>query len=119
MMVNDISLKAFSLLTDLRCPECGTIHNPAVINTVCINPDCRSTLFAQYNLSPDIDRSILTGRPATMWRYREFLPVSDPKYIVSLNEGFTSCSMLSLPFSNNFLAAQPHLKNDVLVKTEM
>jgi threonine synthase len=86
-MINNIELERTSLLTNLECPECGTIHNADVVNTVCIN--CTSTLFAQYNLSTGISKEILTGRPATMWRYKEFLPVIDEKYIVTLGEGFT------------------------------
>jgi threonine synthase len=88
-MVNNIELTETSLLINLKCPECGTIHNAAVINTVCINETCRSTLFAQYNLSTGINKAVLQGRVATMWRYKEFLPVTDEKYIVTLGEGFT------------------------------
>ncbi|MDB4924640.1 threonine synthase [Mucilaginibacter sp.] len=86
-MSNHIELEQASLLTDLKCPECGTIHDAAVINTVCIN--CASTLFARYDLHTGISKDILLGRPATMWRYREFLPVIDEKNIVTLGEGFT------------------------------
>jgi threonine synthase len=88
-MVSDIEIKEQSLLTHLQCPECGTVHNAAVINTVCINDSCKSTLFAQYNLKSKTDKSILAGRPATMWRYKEFLPVINEKNIVTLGEGFT------------------------------
>jgi threonine synthase len=88
-MVNNIELTETSLLINLKCPECGTIHNAAVINTVCINETCRSTLFAQYNLTTGINKAVLQGRVATMWRYKEFLPVTDEKYIVTLGEGFT------------------------------
>jgi len=88
-MVNNIELTETSLLTNLKCPECGTIHNAAVINTVCINETCRSTLFAQYNLTTGINKAVLQGRVATMWRYKEFLPVTDERYIVTLGEGFT------------------------------
>lgn len=88
-MVNNIELTETSLLINLKCPECGTIHNAAVINTVCINETCRSTLFAQYNLSTGINKAVLQGRVATMWRYKEFLPVTDERHIVTLGEGFT------------------------------
>jgi threonine synthase len=36
-----------------------------------------------------IKKIALKKRPATLWRYRELLPVSDDKNIVSLGEGFT------------------------------
>lgn len=82
-------LETDSLIINLTCPECGRIHNAAIVNTVCTNEACKSTLFAQYNLSTGISKDILQGRPATMWRYKEFLPVIDPKNIVTLGEGFT------------------------------
>lgn len=88
-MINDIPLTAMSLLINLKCPECGTLHNASVINTVCINETCRSTLFAQYNLNTGINKSVLQGRVATMWRYKEFLPVINKQNIVTLGEGFT------------------------------
>ncbi|MES2377606.1 MAG: threonine synthase [Bacteroidota bacterium] len=86
-MINNIELERASFLTDLKCPECGTIHNATVVNTVCIN--CASTLFAEYDLHTGVSKDILLGRPATMWRYKEFLPVIDEKHIVTLGEGFT------------------------------
>jgi threonine synthase len=85
-----------SLLTHLECPECGAVHPADLINTVCNNPDCRSTLFARYDLHTGISKNILKGRPANMWRYREFLPVAYPENIVSMGEGFTPV----LPFKN-------------------
>jgi len=89
MIANQTGLETSSLLINLKCPECGTLHNAAVVNTVCINESCKSTLFAQYNLSTGINKSVLQSRPATMWRYKEFLPVIDEKNIVTLGEGFT------------------------------
>jgi threonine synthase len=86
-MINNIELERASFLTDLKCPECGTIHDAAIVNTVCNN--CASTLFAEYDMHTGISKDILLGRPATMWRYKEFLPVIDEQYIVSLGEGFT------------------------------
>ncbi|MGZ3756223.1 MAG: threonine synthase [Mucilaginibacter sp.] len=88
-MTDHIIAEKGSLLMNLKCPECGTLHNAGVINTVCTNESCKSTLFAQYDLTPGISKTILKGRPATMWRYKEFLPVTDEKNIVTLGEGFT------------------------------
>ena len=81
-------LDTHSLITGLKCPECGTLHEADIVQTVCINEGCRSTLFAQYNLR-GVSKDILLGRPATMWRYKEFLPVVDERNIVTLGEGFT------------------------------
>ncbi len=82
-------LETDSLIINLTCPECGKVHDAAIVNTFCTNEACKSTLFAQYNLSTGISKDMLQGRPATMWRYKEFLPVTDPKNIVTLSEGFT------------------------------
>lgn len=86
-MVNDIEKETGSLLKNLICPECGAIHDAAVINMVC--KKCASTLFATYDFTGGFDRSALLNRPANMWRYKEFLPVINEKNIVTLGEGFT------------------------------
>lgn len=88
-MDSNISVENASLLSHLECPECGTLYDVSVVNTVCNNPDCRSTLFARYDLSKGLSKAILTGRPANMWRYRELLPLINVKNIVTLGEGFT------------------------------
>jgi threonine synthase len=47
-------------------------------------------LLARYDLpkaAADLDRDELVHRPATLWRFRELLPVRDPDCIVSLGEG--------------------------------
>lgn len=88
-MISDIETETGSLLLNLTCPECGTVHSVDVVNTVCSNDNCKSTLFATYNMDIAVDRSVLLSRPATIWRYKEFLPVFDEKNIVTLGEGFT------------------------------
>jgi threonine synthase len=40
-------------------------------------------------LAANVQPADLVNRPANMWRYREFLPVSDAENIVSLGEGYT------------------------------
>src|ERR1700748_1600265 len=88
-MYNAIVINKGSLLTFLKCPECGTVHNAAVINTVCINEACKATLFARYDLFAGFVKSVFQGRPANMWRYKEFVPVTDERNIVTRGEGFT------------------------------
>jgi threonine synthase len=87
--MNSVSVDEICLLSHLKCPECGTEYNASIINTVCTNPDCRSTLYACYDLHNGLSKDILIGRPANMWRYKELLPVIDEKNIVTLGEGFT------------------------------
>lgn len=53
---------------------------------------CGSPLLVRYDsekIKSAVKRSDLAGRPATLWRYREFLPLRDDGYRVSLGEGFT------------------------------
>lgn len=78
-----------SLITHLRCPECGKTYVATMVQTVCNNGNCNSSLFAEYKLDKSISKDILTGRPANMWRYREMMPVIDNENIVTLGEGFT------------------------------
>ena len=78
-----------SRLINLKCPNCGAEYDAAIINTFCKVEGCNSTLFAQYDLTYTIDKAILKNRPASMWRYRELLPVTNDVNIVTMGEGFT------------------------------
>ena len=93
-----------SLIEDLQCPACGTRYAANVVQTVCLNESCKSSLFASYTLPLQIDpKPLFANRPATMWRYHEFLPVIDPSNIITLGEGFTPV----MPLKNLF-----HQDND-------
>lgn len=85
-----ISVTSTSFLSHLACPVCHATYNASDVHTVCQNPDCNSTLFAEYDLPQHQHAdSFLAGKPASMWRYQEFLPIAHPANIVSLGEGFT------------------------------
>jgi threonine synthase len=92
-----------SLLNDLICPQCGARYPAAQVQTVCLNESCKSSLFASYDLPLAINPvTLLAGRPSTMWRYHEFLPVINPENIVTLGEGFTPILPLkNLYFQDN------------------
>ena len=79
-----------SYLSHLKCSNCGLHHSAEMPQSTCIQ--CGKMLYAQYDLdaaSHAVSPSILEGRPDTMWRYFEFLPVRDPSRIVTLGEGGT------------------------------
>ena len=79
-----------SQLHHLECPECGRSRPADALSTVC--EPCDSPLLARYDLDrakTELDRDATAGLPATMWRWRELLPVRDPSRIVSLGEGGT------------------------------
>ncbi|MDR1491358.1 MAG: threonine synthase [Planctomycetaceae bacterium] len=88
--------KTGSLLTHLKCAACGKLHSADQRRTVCEDENCRAILSAQYDFhSNTLTKEELRSRPATMWRYREFLPVLDAENIVTLGEGFTPILPLS------------------------
>ena len=76
-------------LKQLVCPKCSASYDGGQVHALC---SCGSPLLASYDLDKaayEFPRASLAGRPATMWRYREMLPVQDSANIVSLGEGFT------------------------------
>jgi len=79
-----------SLYTHLECVECGKVFSKESVHTLCDEPDCKSILSAKYDFGANtLTKEELKNRPATLWRYKEFLPVLDEANIVSLGEGFT------------------------------
>ncbi|MEM0129431.1 MAG: threonine synthase [Thermoplasmata archaeon] len=79
-----------SLLSGLECPGCGRTADADAPATVC--PACGGALFATYRLDRCDGAAWargLAGRPATLWRYRELLPVRRAGAIASLGEGFS------------------------------
>lgn len=76
-----------SLLTALQCSRCHAPHEAGVAHTV--SACCAAPLLARYALGAAPPRPALAGREATMWRYRELLPLRDDAHRVSLGEGMT------------------------------
>ncbi|HZG78550.1 MAG TPA: threonine synthase, partial [Paenibacillus sp.] len=72
-----------------RCWACGARFPFELRETKCA---CGGTLLAEYDLdraSRTMTKDALRLRTASMWRYAELLPVSNPASIVSLGEGWT------------------------------
>jgi threonine synthase len=89
-------LEKSSYLTELQCSGCGSIYSAAEVHTFC--PDCQSPLLVNYDLGAarqHVDRDEIHRRLKGMWRWHEFLPVVDPKNMVTLGEGDTA--LLQLP----------------------
>jgi threonine synthase len=79
-----------SYVTGLECSKCAKAHDHTVIQNVCT--DCGAALLVRYDLAAigeRVPREVLTGRPATLWRYRELLPVADASAVVTLGEAMT------------------------------
>jgi threonine synthase len=71
----------------VRCFACGELHDRFTTLTVC--RACGLPLRVDYDhaLAP-LAPAALVGRPASLWRYREVLPIR-PEHAVSLVEGWT------------------------------
>jgi threonine synthase len=79
-----------SALTHLECSNCGETYDADALMTTC--PACGKVLLARYDLAAAakmMTPQALAGRPWTMWRYEELLPVRDPRFAISLGEGGT------------------------------
>src|SRR3990172_7943591 len=82
--------------TDLKCTDC-TASFPLDEKIVhCTN--CRSVLDIVYDLDRikrNANKGSLKNRVHSLWRYREFLPITRDDCIVSLGEGFTPLTQVS------------------------
>ena len=79
-----------SYFSHLECSvPCGApLLNPRERHHLC---RCGAPLLARYDLAAAHawSRQSLTGRPPTLWRYRELMPLFDGEEPVTLGEGFT------------------------------
>ena len=79
-----------SYLTHLECGLCHKIHDADILQNLCT--DCGKPLLAIYDIEAArkvFQPEILVGRPATLWRYAEMLPVREAAYRQTLGEGYT------------------------------
>jgi threonine synthase len=79
-----------SFLSHLECSACGLTVDADRQQSTC--PSCGKVLLARYDLGrarAAVRPADLAGRVASLWRYRELLPVRDPVHIVTLGEGWT------------------------------
>ncbi|MFI7550330.1 threonine synthase [Micromonospora sediminimaris] len=98
-------------LTHLECPRCGREHDAGVPQNLC---ECGSPLLARYDLAAAarvIEPERFGLRAADLWRYRELLPVADPRHVTTLGEGWTP--MLRAPAYGADIGV-----DDLLVKDE-
>ncbi len=74
---------------NLRCRECGRDDYPLAALHVC--EFCFGPLEVVYDddaIRKAVSRELIASRPATLWRYREFLPC-DPEMAIDIGAGFT------------------------------
>jgi threonine synthase len=74
----------------LECSSCKREYPARQLHNVCT--ECGKPLLARYDLhriAKFMTRPVLFGRASSLWRYREVLPVTKERNIVSLGEGWT------------------------------
>jgi threonine synthase len=79
-----------SFLTHLECGRCGETFDPEQLLNLCRH--CHSPLLARYDLAAagrTLRREAMAGRPTTLWRYAEVLPLRDSSFCLTLGEGWT------------------------------
>ena len=99
-----------SYLSHLECARCERRYDATELQTTCT---CGAPLLCRYDLNDlarNISRQQASKRDASMWRYRELLPLLDVGNAVTLGEGFTPLLPLQWAAERGF----PH----VLVKDE-
>ena len=76
-------------LLGLRCRECGTEYELQATHVceMCFGP--LDVVYDQAALRKKVSRQKIEQGPASMWRYRDLLPIEDETPVVSLGEGFT------------------------------
>jgi threonine synthase len=93
-----------------ECSRCGEVSSPSNILTVC--PKCGGALLFQYDLprvAEKVSKRDLENREDTFWKFKELLPLSSHKNIVSLGEPYTPV----LQFRNdNGAVSNVFLKDD-------
>lgn len=85
-----------SFVKSLRCIDCGKEYRPEDLISACAECGQKGLGFGLLdpvydygNIGGKVNRNILEGRKLTLWKYKEFLPISDESKIVSLKEGGT------------------------------
>jgi len=79
-----------SYLTHLECGYCHEEYSSQELHTLC--PACGRPLLARYDLAKAreaLSRDDFSTRVSSLWRYSELLPVMNPKFRITLGEGFT------------------------------
>ncbi|MGE4470046.1 MAG: threonine synthase [Desulfovibrio sp.] len=103
-------------VTHLECPKCKKTYESEQITQLC---ECGAPLIVRYDLkkvAASVTKQDLLSRPATLWRYKEMLPVRDEKNVVSLGEGMTPlCRMDRLGAKKGF--KNLYMKDEGIIPT--
>lgn len=103
-----------SYATALRCRECGREYPQEPINVceVCFGP--LEVAYDYESIARDLSRDKIAAAPASMWRYKELLPVSGE--VIDIGTGFTPLTKAD-NLGRELGLRQLYLKNDCLNPT--
>ena len=82
-------MMTYSALSHLSCSRTGETSDADTVQGVSA---AGAPLLARYDVeraARTLTRDALAGRPPTLWRYHEMLPVRDPRFVTTLGEGMT------------------------------
>jgi threonine synthase len=110
MTATQVSASAALTARPLRCRHCGAEHAPA---PAAICEQCLGPLDPVYDPARRLpDRDTIARRPASLWRYREWLPF-DGEPALSLDTGFTP--LVAAPaLARRLGVARAWVKNDTV-----
>ena len=100
-------------VTHLECALCGLRHEARALQNLCV--ECGKPLLVRYDLeaaAQTLTPESLKDREASLWRYREVLPVDNWENIVSFGEGWTPL------LSAHKLAENLDISINLLIKDE-
>src|SRR6478672_2609684 len=100
-------------VSHLECANCGLRHDARVLQNLCTS--CGKPLLVRYDLkkaAETLSRDSLRVREASLWRYRDVLPVENSDNVVSFGEGWTPL------LRADRLAAKLPVKLDLFIKDE-
>ena len=90
-------------MTHLQCQICGKTCNANTLQWHCT---CGGLFDLHFEAGLSVDA--LPRRPPTLWRYREAIPIEDDALIVTLDEGFTPLTPITIA-GKSLLVKQDHL----------
>jgi threonine synthase len=82
-------MMTYSALSHLSCSRTGETSDADTVQGVSAAGAPRLARYDVERAARTLTRDALAGRPPTLWRYHEMLPVRDPRFVTTLGEGMT------------------------------
>ena len=96
----------------LKCRECGRLYEKEAIHICEYDFGPLEAAYDYEVIRGSISRKIFSGRPQSMWRYRELLPI-DGEPTVGVDVGFTPLVKADR-LAKALGASEVYIKNDTV-----